>query len=69
MEPKPSRLAIALPFLLSLVFGGFVALPQVRADAVLLETFLITAGLLFGWAVALWLAEEHAIPGPVHVLR
>ncbi len=53
LEPKPSRLALALPFLLSLAFGGFAALPQIRGDAVLLKTFLITAGLLLGWSVAL----------------
>ena len=56
MEPRPSRLVVALPFLPSLLFAGFVALPQVRADAVLLETFLVTAGLLIGWALALSIA-------------
>jgi hypothetical protein len=53
MEPKPSRLVVALPLLLSLALGAFVAFPQVRGDAVLLKTFVITAGLLFGWAVVL----------------
>ncbi len=45
-----------LPFLPSLVFAGFIAFPQVRADAVLLKTFLITAALLLGWSVALAIA-------------
>ena len=53
MESKPSRQVVALPFLASLVFGGFAALPQVRADAILLRTFLIAAALLLFWAVAL----------------
>ncbi len=53
MESRPSRWLIGLPWLLSLGFGAFVALPQVRSDAVLLKTFLITAGLLLGWAVVL----------------
>ena len=53
MEPKPSRLLIALPLLASLGFGAFALLPQVRADPILLETFLVTAGLLLGWALAL----------------
>jgi hypothetical protein len=53
MEFSPSRRLATLPLLLSLAFGGFIALPQIRANPILLRTFLITAGLLAAWAVLL----------------
>jgi hypothetical protein len=53
VEFSPSRRLATLPLLLSLALGGFVGLPQIRANPILLRTFLITAGLLAAWAVFL----------------
>src|SRR5580692_118230 len=59
IENPPRRHDLAfLPLLLSLAFAGFVALPQLRANPVLLRTFLITAGLLAGWALLLRMRME-----------
>ena len=68
-SPSRPALVLWLPLLLSLAFGGFVALPQVRANAILLRTFLITAGLLVwlvGWCSCIVLdrkAVDAAIAG------
>ena len=64
MEFRPSRLLGTLPLLLSLALGCFVAFPQVRANPVLFETFLGTAGLLASWWAVLTvrMASQHREP-------
>jgi len=52
-NPSRRKELAFLPLLLSVAFAGFVALPQIRANPVLLRTFLISAGLLAGWALLL----------------
>jgi len=64
VEFRPSRLLGTLPLLLSLALGCFAAIPPVRANQVLFETFLGTAGLLGGWwaALTVWMAVQHREP-------
>ena len=64
MEFRPSRLLGTLPLPLSLALGCFVAFPQVRANPVLFETFLGTAGLLASWWAVLTvrMASQHRTP-------
>jgi hypothetical protein len=57
MKPKTSRWVLALPLLGGLLFCGFAALPQARADPILLKTFLIIGGLLAAWAIGLSIAS------------
>ena len=58
MEPKPSRLVVALPIWSSAWRSGpSPPFPRSRANAILLNTFLITAGLLVCW----WLVLFNAL--------
>jgi hypothetical protein len=58
MESKPPQVRpLALPIGFSLALAAFALLGPVRSNPTLLWTFLVTAGLLLGWAVALLVAS------------
>jgi hypothetical protein len=53
VKPRPSNRLGVLPLPLGLALASFGFLPQVRANPILLRTFLIAAGFLACWAVLL----------------
>ncbi len=60
LAPKKSSIqVIALPFAFSLVLAAIGALPQVRENATQFASFLVAAGAMFVWSVALAISSSQ----------